>query len=340
MTNDANDRTLVIQPLPGIGDMVWHLPHLHAIAAASPRGRVSVLTKPRSQADRLLLADTSVEEVLWLHRKPGEHDGWRGLLRLAKHLRQRQFSRVWILHPSPRYALAAWLAGIPTRIGYGIGWQQPFLTQAVHLPEAYRLEHPIDKASHLLRLCGLDQIEEEPKLPISPQADASLDERYGATMQPWIALGLGSSEPFKQWGARNFATFTTRFLEIETGTVFLVGGAQEQTLAAQVLERVDARWRDRLRMAVGLPLEQTVALLGRCRLYVGNDTGVLNIAAATGVDAIGLFGSSPPLRHSLHIHAVYPDNGGIPSITSRNMAGISVDNVLSASRALLRKDAR
>ena len=29
-------KTLVIQPLPGIGDMVWHLPHLEAIAEAAP----------------------------------------------------------------------------------------------------------------------------------------------------------------------------------------------------------------------------------------------------------------------------------------------------------------
>ena len=32
-------RTLIVQPLPGIGDMVWHLPHIHAIAATTAGGR-------------------------------------------------------------------------------------------------------------------------------------------------------------------------------------------------------------------------------------------------------------------------------------------------------------
>ncbi|HNW77889.1 MAG TPA: hypothetical protein PKH28_03180, partial [Candidatus Competibacteraceae bacterium] len=60
--------TLVVQPLPGIGDMVWHLPHLHAIAATARDGRVDVLTKPRSQADRLLGADPAIGRILWLDR--------------------------------------------------------------------------------------------------------------------------------------------------------------------------------------------------------------------------------------------------------------------------------
>ena len=52
---------LVIQPLPGIGDMVWHIPHLRAIAHHEPEGQVSVLTKPRSLSDQLL---ASLPEVI------------------------------------------------------------------------------------------------------------------------------------------------------------------------------------------------------------------------------------------------------------------------------------
>ena len=111
-------RTLIVQPLPGIGDMVWHLPHIHAIAATTTRERVDILTKPRSQADRLLCADPSVGRILWVEREAGRHAGLRGLLRLAALLRQGQYQRAWFLHGSARYVLAALLAGIPERIGY------------------------------------------------------------------------------------------------------------------------------------------------------------------------------------------------------------------------------
>lgn len=321
------ERTLVIQPLPGIGDMVWHLPHLHAIAATAPQGKVTVLTKPRSLANRLLLADDSVEEVLWLKRKPGEHDGVVGLFRLAAELRRRRFTSAWILHASARYAMATWLAGIPHRIGYGVGWQRVFLNESTPLPDKCRRDHPIDKATRLLRLCGLSHIEDEPRLAVSAAADADVRALYRDAALPWLALGLGSSEPFKQWGAANFAMLAQRLAAASAGTLFLIGGPGERAIADETLALMGAPSRAHARLAVGLPLEQTVALLARCRLYVGNDTGVLNIAAATGVDALGLFGSSPPLLHSRHIHALMPDDGRVPSINSRNMAGISVERV-------------
>jgi len=56
----SSQRTLIVQPLPGIGDMIWHLPHIHAIAATSIEGQVDLLTKPRSQADRLLAVRRSL----------------------------------------------------------------------------------------------------------------------------------------------------------------------------------------------------------------------------------------------------------------------------------------
>src|SRR5438552_15723696 len=43
-------RVAVMQPLPGIGDMIWHLPHIRAIArhVGAP---VTLIAKPRSLAD-------------------------------------------------------------------------------------------------------------------------------------------------------------------------------------------------------------------------------------------------------------------------------------------------
>src|SRR5271166_619458 len=56
----------VVQPLPGIGDMIWHLPHLRALAAAAAGGAVTLIAKPRSAADQVLAAEPAVREVVWL----------------------------------------------------------------------------------------------------------------------------------------------------------------------------------------------------------------------------------------------------------------------------------
>ena len=77
----------VIQPLPGIGDMVWHLPHIRAIAAHAG-APVTLLTKPRSLADQLLANEPAVAEIVWLDLNPagrrGAHDGIGGFRRLVR----------------------------------------------------------------------------------------------------------------------------------------------------------------------------------------------------------------------------------------------------------------
>lgn len=306
---------LVIQPLPGIGDMVWHLPIIHSIAAASPEGCVTVLTKPRSQADRLLKADPAVHKVLWLERNPGRHDSIAGIGRLARFLRRQRFRQVWVLHGSPRYAFICWLAGIPERIGYGRGLQQCFLNHPVRLPPAETRGHPVDLATRLLQFSHISPVEEEPQLVIDPVAQQAVVARYQELPQPWIALGIGSSEPYKQWGEANFIQLA-EYLGKRTGSVFIVGGAEEQAMG----QRIGAQAKV-LGVSIGetlaLPIEEVIGLLAICVAYVGNDTGALNMAAAVGTPAWGLFGASPPLRHSRHIRCLVPPEGssGMEAIT-------------------------
>lgn len=324
---------LVIQPLPGIGDMVWHLPHLHALAAASPDGRVSILTKPRSQADRLLRADPAIDRVFWVRRNPGPHDGLRGLFRLAALIRSGGFRRVWVLHDSSRYLLAAWLAGVPERLGYGKGLQRLLQTSPVRLPKDGP-RHPFDKAHRLLELHGLHPEHYEPRLYVDQALGVRVGERYARAPQPWIAFGIGSSEAFKQWGQGRFAELARRVREQTDASVILVGGPGEADMARWIAAEAGGE-PNRVFQATDLGIDETAALLSRCRLYVGNDTGVLNVAAAVGVQALGLFGGSPPLMHSRHIHALVPPGGAPADCGEGDIARITVDAVLARMAELL-----
>lgn len=314
-------RTLIVQPLPGIGDMVWHLPHIHAIAATTLTGQVDILTKRGSLADRLLCADPSVDRVLWLERD-GRHASWRDLPRLVALLRRGRYQRMWILHDSVRYALAARLARIPERVGYGVGLQALLQNGPVRLPPGQRRHvHPIVRADALLGLLGVTCNGAEPLLVVAAEAERAVAARFAVRPRPWIALGIGSSQPWKQWGAARFAELGLALLRGRAASVFIVGGAAERSLADDITGRICAGGGE-VSDAVALPLEQTAALLAQCRRYVGNDTGVLNMAAALRVSAIGLFGGSPPLWHSRFIHPLVPPPG------EREMAAIAVAHVL------------
>ena len=57
------------------------------------------------------------------------------------------------------------------------------------------------------------------------------------------------------------------------------------------------------------PLDEAVALIGVARAYIGNDTCLLNIAAACGRRAIGFFAQTEPLDYSATIIPVALPDG-------------------------------
>lgn len=299
-------NSLIIQPLPGIGDLIWHLPHIHAIA--KQEGPVSLLTKSRSCAQDILKHDFHIKQVLWIERNPGRHDGIMGFFRLSRELGKYGFQKAWILHQSSRYVWLSRLAGIR---------DIRFLKEKPGESESDR--HPIAHANRLLTNHGVS-FDPEPMLYVSDEAVQSICQRFSVHSTPWIGVGIGTSEPYKQWGASRFAELIHALhTQNNAATFFVVGGKAEETLAQQIVQ-VTRKISAPVVLMVGQPMQEVMALLKLCRILVSNDTGVLHIAAAVQTPVVGLFGRSP-LDYSEYIHPVLPE--GAPG-----MAGISVGLVL------------
>jgi heptosyltransferase-2 len=120
--------TVVIQTKQGIGDVIWHLPFIRAIAAAAPGGIVTFLTLPSTQAQALLADEPCVAKTLYYENRGSELARGLHLLRLTALLRELRPQTLWILDRSVRPAIAALAAGVPNRIGLGFGRQRWFIT--------------------------------------------------------------------------------------------------------------------------------------------------------------------------------------------------------------------
>jgi heptosyltransferase-2 len=305
-------RVAVVQPLPGIGDTIWHLPHIRAIAAHLG-GPVTLVTKPRSAADQIFSAETTVSDYLWIDRNPENRRGadeGLGALGFVARLKARRFDRIYLLHHSKTLAMYTWLAGIPERYGYGFGVQQLFLNRQPFLnPPDLRL-HPFRQATLWLQRAGIPLSEAEPILPVAAKARQSVLNRIGPT--PFVLLGIGSSEPYKQWGAKKFSALAVALLAAGWPRVVLVGGPAETALADAIaigLTEAAATGIDAIVKAIGWNLGEVAALCRESAFYVGNDTGVMNIAAAVGRQTFGMFGATEPIAHSSRIVAIEPPGG-------------------------------
>src|SRR6185312_9333617 len=76
-------------------------------------------------------------------------------------------------------------------------------------------------------------------------------------------------------------------IEEESVNVVLIGGPGDETAAGRVL--AEARNRDRIAVAVGrIALAELPDFLGRCALFVGNDSGPAHMAAAVGTATVAV----------------------------------------------------
>jgi heptosyltransferase-2 len=133
----------VIQVKPGIGDVIWHLPFIRAIAAAAPDGQVTFFAPPTSAAKDLLVAEPRVAATVYFAHAGSELQRGINLVRLVALLRRHRLKSIWVLDRTIRPALAAALAGIPERIGLGLGTQSAFITNNGIGREHFH-DHPID----------------------------------------------------------------------------------------------------------------------------------------------------------------------------------------------------
>jgi heptosyltransferase II len=293
----------VIQVKPGIGDVIWHLPFIRAIAAQSPGGTVTFLAPPTSGAQELLAAEPSVAETIYFEHGGSELTRGVNLIKLASLLRRNRFRAVWILDRTLRPALAAMLAGTPERIGLGLGAQKLFITNP-GIDRRHFHDQPIDWLRALMAAMNVPLPSTEPGLRLPAATLASVGERFKDKPRPWLVLGIGASHPDKDWPDGHWAEFIAGLRA--PGSVFLIGGianmARAQALLASSAGAPTVN-------ACDLTLVEATALLHHADLFVGTDSGPMNLAVATATEAFALFGSTPVLKYSKFIHAIEPPGG-------------------------------
>ncbi|MBK1713945.1 glycosyl transferase [Rubrivivax gelatinosus] len=333
MSGSTPPRTLVVHHRSGIGDLVWHIPYLRAIAAASRDGRITLLARPSCHAADVLAGEHCVAEVIEFDHRPragerrrGRHDSLAAQWALAGELRRRRFDRIVIFASRPRYALLALLAGIPRRIGFGFSAvERLWLNQPPYIrPHQGAGNWVYPEATALAVAHGFVDGPRVPRMQVQPQAMAAARDWLAGLPPRPLALSIASSEARKHWGDARYAELAGALAADGHGLV-LVGGPAEAARGAAIVAAVAAPLRARVRALTQPSVQLTAAVLRHTALCVGNDTGVLNMAVANEVPALGLFGATPPLHHDPLLQALCGDG----------METIAVTDVLAHLRTML-----
>jgi ADP-heptose:LPS heptosyltransferase len=205
------------------------------------------------------------------------------------------------------------------------------------------------RVEELGALLGLDP-PPSPTVWLAPEHEAAA-ARLVPAGAPVLAIGPAANWAGKQWRAERFAELARRLTApggaLADARIAVLGAGHER---AQAEPLIDALPRQRVLDLVGaVDLPGAAACLKHCRLVVGNDSGLMHLAAAAGAPTLGLFGPSPDRRYApwgpraafvrseesceaLMRRVVPPGR-----VQETLMDGLSVEAALAAATELLRR---
>ncbi len=307
------ERILVIR-YGALGDMIYCFQSFAEIRAAHPRAEITVLTAPAfvEFAKRMPWFD---------HVMPDPHPTLRQPLvwwKLAKQIREQNFTRVYELHGKLRQSILYGLIGGPI-------WA-PEWSGAAPLCSHPRLwppqpnTHFEDFLAAQLRLADV---------PAQQRADlAWLDGPVdGLDLPPRYAVivpGCTAGQNYKRWPAENYAA-VVRYLKDQDIPVIAVG-TKADTDAISVIKTLAP---DLIDLSGRTSLFQLAGVLRRAALIIGNDTGPMHMGAALGAPTLALLsGSTNPVWSA-------PRQPGAQWLKEQVLSSLPVGKVLLALPALL-----
>jgi lipopolysaccharide export system permease protein len=200
------------------------------------------------------------------------------------------------------------------------------------------------RVKQMARIFGLDPAP-SPQLWIGSQREAEAASLVPPGT-PVLAIGPAANWRGKEWRAERFAELAQRLTApgglFPGARVAVLAAAHERAQALPLIEALGARAID---LVGKIHLLTVAAVIKRSALFIGNDTGLMHLAAATGTPTLGLFGPSPIDQyapwgpHTAVVSTAIPHKDLIPPdfdrlTTDTLMDSLSVEMAEEAARQL------
>ncbi|MBT3237709.1 MAG: glycosyltransferase family 9 protein [Rhodospirillaceae bacterium] len=204
--------------------------------------------------------------------------------------------------PFSLHWLRLWALSIGTFWGAVVDLRRSPMSYVLMTRKNYRLgrgKPGVHRIRQLAEVLGLADNPPAPKLWLS-DATKTLAAELIPDGPPVLAIGPTANWRAKTWRAEHFSELTKRLTGADGilpgGRIALFGRDDERPSVMGLIE--DIPTDQRIDLIGRLDLLQAAACLGRCQFYVGNDSGLMHLAAAAGIPTLGLFGPSPKVHYA------------------------------------------
>lgn len=290
-------RNILVIRLSALGDVVMSSGLIPALRAAHPQARISWLTEPPAAPllkehpglDELIVWPRSTWQALWRERR------YKALLstilQFRRELRARRFDLVIDAHGLLKSGICAWFTGAPYRIGLmpreGSQWLvdervEPPPAQDLRMGSEYRyLAHHVGAPDHSF------QPDIQPGESARAQAAAVL--REAGVHGRYAVLCPFTTRPQKHWFDEHWQALAPA-LQRRGLTIVVLGGPGDAAAAQTIAQATPGI----VNLVGRLKLDESAAVISRCALLVGVDTGLTHLGSAFRRPSVALFGSTRP----------------------------------------------
>ncbi|MHB9155607.1 MAG: glycosyltransferase family 9 protein [Endomicrobiales bacterium] len=284
---EAVTRILVMR-LDRIGDLVLSTPVFKVLRKHFPRAKISALV--REQTADILTDNPYLDEVLI----------YPGFLK-ALFLFRKRFDLVLdlLMDYDLKPALLTALLKPAFSVGFDVESRGRLFTAPV--PLSAEKKHFVEHLFDLTAPLGIT-VADEDRAP-----EIVIKDSRAAGFSPWLAEnGISAGDllisfhpggfyPSQRWPWKSFAELAKRLLSrYPPARILLLGTAAENDIINGIYLGQDAGSRPRVLKMVNTRLLQAIHLIRISKLFIGNNSGLLHIAAALRIPAISSMGPTVP----------------------------------------------
>jgi len=279
-------------------------------------------------------------------------------------LESGRYDCVLFLHPCPTLYAAAWLAGIPRRIGWTEKIWSRTLTLALPYHKQLGEKHEADYSFDLLSAIGVTPT--APLLPhvyLCPEHRTDLEAMTGGRLRsPYAVINPTAFSPVYRWKPERFAAVAKVIAEHlanrlpaptqpdQDRHIILVGQDADDPSVTETAAAMQNLGVPFLSLAGRTHLGTMAWLLKEASLLVTRNTGLSHLAAAVNCPLVDLFHRSEPIYGPTRWSALHERKRTVlhhqsrrwwdtnPAYWKRGMDSIQVEEVTSACLQLLDGD--
>lgn len=314
----AKPEKILVIAMRYLGDVLLTTPLIRSLRQAYPDAELDVLVFRNTAA--MLEGNPDISRIITTPNRPKFGEIWQLIRQLF-----RRYDLAVVTQAGDRPFLYALLAA-PMRVAVvppknATGWWKRFFYQRW-------TEFDDDNTHTVLQHLKLLDLIDVPRCYslVPPQSEGRLQP---AIQFPFLADNTGYAvlHPHPQWTYKQWTVAgwveTGFFLKQQGLKLVLSGGPgqEEMDYVAAIQRQLP---EDTINLAGRVSLAQLAEIIAQAKLYIGPDTGITHLAAATGVPVIALYGPTNPVKWAPWPSGYNQDINPFAKIGSQQLNNVSL----------------